>query len=63
MTGRFHITRVPVRPLERIDIFTSLYALDIVLDGLRNPTKAQVEGAMAGHVLDQAELVGTYRKA
>jgi phosphatidylethanolamine-binding protein (PEBP) family uncharacterized protein len=31
--------------------------------GLRNPTKAQVEKAMAGQILYQAELVGTFRKA
>jgi phosphatidylethanolamine-binding protein (PEBP) family uncharacterized protein len=36
--------------------------LDIVLDGLKQPTKAQVETAMKGHVLAHAELVGTYEK-
>jgi phosphatidylethanolamine-binding protein (PEBP) family uncharacterized protein len=30
-----------------------------VIDGLRHPTKAQVETAMKGHVLAHAELVGT----
>jgi len=53
----------PCPPIGTHRYFHKLYALDIVLDGLRNPTKAQVEKAMAGHVLDQAELVGTYCKA
>jgi hypothetical protein len=53
----------PCPPVGRHRYFHKLYALDIVLDGLRNPTKAQVERAMAGHILDQAELVGTFRKA
>lgn len=38
-----------------------LYALDTVLD-LTRPTKAQLEQAMQGHVLAQAELIGTYEK-
>ena len=53
----------PCPPVGTHRYFHKLYAPDIVLDGLRNPTKAQVEKAMAGHVLDQAELVGTYCKA
>jgi Raf kinase inhibitor-like YbhB/YbcL family protein len=36
-----------------------LYALDCEL-GLARPTKAQLEAAMAGHVLDEAKLTGTY---
>lgn len=39
-----------------------LYALDTTLDELERPTKARLEQAMSGHVLDQAELVGTYQK-
>jgi phosphatidylethanolamine-binding protein (PEBP) family uncharacterized protein len=27
------------------------------------PTKADIEAAMAGHVIEQAELVGTYEKS
>ncbi|MBX3160425.1 MAG: YbhB/YbcL family Raf kinase inhibitor-like protein [Deltaproteobacteria bacterium] len=36
-----------------------LYALDCEL-GLARPTKHEVEAAMAGHILDEAKLVGTY---
>ena len=39
-----------------------LYALDTELARLRKPTKAAVEVAMDGHVLAQAQLIGTYRK-
>ena len=40
-----------------------LFALDQELTGLQRPTKAQVEAAMRGHVLTEAQLVGTYEKA
>ena len=40
-----------------------LYALDTVLDLHAGATKSQVETAMQGHVLAQARLVGTYRRA
>jgi phosphatidylethanolamine-binding protein (PEBP) family uncharacterized protein len=33
-----------------------------MLPDLKRPSKAQVEKAMQGHVLAQAELVGTYQK-
>jgi Raf kinase inhibitor-like YbhB/YbcL family protein len=39
-----------------------LYALDAVLPDLGAPTKAKLEKAMEGHVLEKAELVGTYQK-
>ena len=41
--------------------FHKLYALDITLD-LRGATKSQIERAMHGHVLANAELIGTYQK-
>ena len=52
----------PCPPIGRHRYFFKLYALDTVLEGLGRPTKAQVEAAMAGHVLEQAELMGTYQK-
>ena len=52
----------PCPPIGRHRYFHKLYALDTLLTGLREPTKAQVEAAMQGHVIDQAELVGTYEK-
>ena len=50
----------PCPPIGRHRYFHKLYALDAVLPDLRHPTKAKLEQAMKGHVLAQAELVGTY---
>lgn len=52
----------PCPPIGRHRYFFKLYALDTVLPDLGSPTKAQVEQAMKGHVLAQAELIGTYEK-
>ncbi len=53
----------PCPPIGRHRYFFKLYGLDDVLPDLGNPTKAQLEKAMQGHVLTQAELIGTYEKA
>jgi len=42
--------------------FFRLYALDALLDLPATTTKAQMEKAMMGHVLAQAELMGKYRR-
>ena len=52
----------PCPPIGRHRYFHKLYALDIVLEDMQAPTKAQVEAAMQGHIIAQAELVGTYKK-
>lgn len=52
----------PCPPVGRHRYFHKLYALDVELPDLGTPTKAEVEAAMDGHVLAQAELVGTYQK-
>jgi Raf kinase inhibitor-like YbhB/YbcL family protein len=52
----------PCPPIGRHRYFFKLYALDAVLPDLGTPTKAQLEAAMKGHVLEQAELMGTYQK-
>jgi erythromycin esterase len=52
----------PCPPIGRHRYFFKLYALDTILQGLREPTKAQVQAAMAGHVLESAELIGTYER-
>jgi hypothetical protein len=52
----------PCPPIGRHRYIFKLYALDKVLPALPRPTKAAVEQAMRGHVLAQAELVGTYQK-
>ena len=53
----------PCPPIGRHRYFFKLYALDTRLDGLDKPTKAAVLQAMHGHVLAEAQLVGTYQKA
>ena len=52
----------PCPPIGRHRYFFKLYALDAPLADLGRPTKAQLEAAMKGHVLAQAELMGTYQK-
>jgi Raf kinase inhibitor-like YbhB/YbcL family protein len=54
--------RGPCPPIGRHRYFFKLYALDTVLQGLQQPTKAQLEAAMKGHILAQTELIGTYQK-
>jgi Raf kinase inhibitor-like YbhB/YbcL family protein len=51
----------PCPPIGRHRYFHKLYALDITLD-LKGATKSQIEQAMKGHVLANAELIGTYQK-
>ena len=52
----------PCPPIGRHRYFFKLYALDSPLPDLNRPTKAQLEQAMRGHILGQAELIGTYQK-
>ena len=52
----------PCPPIGRHRYFFKLYALDTTLDGLSSPRKKDVESAMKGHILAQAELMGTYQK-
>lgn len=52
----------PCPPIGRHRYFFKLYALDALLPSLNRPTKAELERAMQGHVLAQAQLVGTYQK-
>lgn len=52
----------PCPPVGRHRYFFKLYALDTLLSGLHTPKKAELERAMQGHVLKQAELIGTYQK-
>ncbi len=53
----------PCPPIGRHRYFHKLYALGTVLPDLGRPTKAQLLEAMEGHVLAQAELVGTYQRS
>ncbi|MDD2767373.1 MAG: YbhB/YbcL family Raf kinase inhibitor-like protein [Methylococcus sp.] len=52
----------PCPPIGSHRYFHKLYALDVVLPDLQRPDKAALERAMAGHVLGQAVLIGTYRR-
>jgi Raf kinase inhibitor-like YbhB/YbcL family protein len=51
----------PCPPIGRHRYFFKLYALDSELTGLSSPNKADLERVMKGHVLDSAELIGTYQ--
>ena len=53
----------PCPPIGRHRYFFKLYALDTVLGQLLNPTKSQLEKAMEEHLVDSAELIGTYQKS
>jgi Raf kinase inhibitor-like YbhB/YbcL family protein len=52
----------PCPPVGRHRYFHKLYALDTTLDLPDQSAKAEVEAAMRGHVLAEAQLVGTYQK-
>lgn len=53
----------PCPPIGRHRYFHKLYALDTVLDLSGKPAGKTVEAALRGHVIGQAELVGTYQKS
>ena len=53
----------PCPPIGRHRYFFKLYALDTSLAGLSSPSKADLEKAMTGHIVDSGELMGTYQKA
>jgi Raf kinase inhibitor-like YbhB/YbcL family protein len=52
----------PCPPIGSHRYFHKLYALDVQLPDLNNPTKRELEQAMADHIVDQAELIGTYQR-
>ena len=51
----------PCPPTGRHRYFHKLYALDSLLPDLGQPTKAEVEAAMEGHVIEKVVLMGTYQ--
>lgn len=53
--------RGPCPPIGRHRYFHKLYALDVTLPP-QPLTKGALEAAIEGHVLAQAELIGTYQK-
>ncbi|MGD9591048.1 MAG: YbhB/YbcL family Raf kinase inhibitor-like protein [Candidatus Berkiella sp.] len=52
----------PCPPIGRHRYFHKLYALNVLLPDLDRPTSDQLRQAMAGHVIDEAILIGTYQK-
>jgi Raf kinase inhibitor-like YbhB/YbcL family protein len=50
----------PAPPDKRHTYIFKLYALDIELDLPNESTKADVEKAMEGHIIEQTQLTGTY---
>ena len=51
----------PCPPIGRHRYFFKLYALDTQLSDLNQPSKAELEQAMQGHILTKAEIIGTYQ--
>jgi Raf kinase inhibitor-like YbhB/YbcL family protein len=52
----------PCPPVGRHRYVHKLYALDTMLPDLNEPTKAELEATMEGHVLARGELIGTYER-
>ena len=52
----------PCPPSGEHRYFFKLYALDTMLDLGEGVSKGEVERAMEGHVIEQTELVGKYRR-
>lgn len=52
----------PCPPDREHRYFFHVYALDTELHLPEGATKQEVEAAMAGHILDQAELIGRYER-
>ncbi len=52
----------PCPPIGRHRYFFKLYALDIVLPDLSHPSKPALEQAVQGHIIEQATMIGTYRR-
>ncbi|MEF8697935.1 MAG: YbhB/YbcL family Raf kinase inhibitor-like protein [Candidatus Accumulibacter sp. UW26] len=53
----------PCPPIGRHRYRHQLYALDVVLPDLGEPDRKALEQAMQGHIVGEAQLVGTYQKA
>ena len=52
----------PCPPVGRHRYFHKLYALDVILPDLEMSDKKRLEQAMLGHVIAEAQLIGTYQK-
>lgn len=52
----------PCPPSETHRYFFKLYALDTTLKIIKGATKEQLESAMSGHTIEEAQLIGTYSR-
>lgn len=52
----------PCPPIGRHRYYHKLFALDVVLPKLDNPTADMLKDVMKDHIIAQAELMGTYQK-
>ena len=52
----------PCPPIGRHRYFFNLYALDVAELKLTAPNKSDLETAMMPHIIDKAELVGTFQR-
>lgn len=52
----------PCPPIGRHRYFHTLYALDVEKLDISQPSKAELEIAMNHHIIDKAELIGTYSR-
>ena len=53
----------PCPPIGRHRYYFRLFALDLVLPDLGQPTRAKLLASLEGHVVVSYELIGTYQKA
>jgi phosphatidylethanolamine-binding protein (PEBP) family uncharacterized protein len=53
----------PAAPIGRHRYFHKLYALDTLLPDLKRPTQDRLFAAMRGHLLEEAQLIGTYENS
>lgn len=52
----------PCPPIGRHRYYFKLYALDTMLPDLGKPSRTKLEKAIQGHILAEAELMGTYQR-
>ena len=52
----------PCPPSRTHRYFFKLYALDKMIKLNEGSTKKQLESAMSGHIIEEAQLIGTYKR-
>jgi len=52
----------PCPPDREHRYFFKLYALDIMLDLPESISKLELEWAMEGHIIEQTEIIGLYKR-